>query len=112
MKLLAVFILIISAAGDTFAQNTDCVPDLPPCSDVHDIARIECSYGGPCSLVKGDLVGDDDLGYLLDPAFNTIDENLCSKKCKEQAYHEDPPSENKCKFYRWENVSDFQPPTS
>ena len=103
MKLLAVFLLILSA-GDTFAQDGDCVADLPPCSDVHDIAKIECSDGDPCSLVDD----DGDLGYLLDPAFNTIDDNLCSKKCKEQADHEDPPSENKCKFYRWENVSDVK----
>ena len=109
MKLLAVFILIIISASDTFAQDGDCKPDLPPCTDVHDIAKIDCSDGVPCSLTKGDLAGDGDLGYLLDPAINTIDENLCSKKCKEQADHEDQPSENKCKFYRWENVSDFQP---
>ena len=101
MKLFAILILSRSVFS-TIAQ--DCDHNLEACHDLGDIANITCSGAGTdCAIKNGDMTAGDDLDYLLEvPTITSINADLCRKKCKE---HSQSVAENKCKFYRWENVS-------
>eukprot|EP00091_Calanus_sinicus_P018349 TRINITY_DN4153_c0_g2_i2.p1 TRINITY_DN4153_c0_g2~~TRINITY_DN4153_c0_g2_i2.p1 ORF type:complete len:141 (-),score=16.90 TRINITY_DN4153_c0_g2_i2:21-443(-) len=99
MKLLSVCTFL----SCVFSMRSElCNPDWKSCKNVSDIATITCDTAtrAPCTVESGSLTDDDDesITGLVEPPFDTIDEQLCRKKCQEQANSD---SEHKCEYFRW-----------
>jgi len=96
-----VLFLILGATSKTFGE--ECDPNLPPCSDIHDIAKIRCDSGKQCVIEPGEL-DPGHLDDLLDPDMDCIDASnahTCAKKCQQQNEKEEDKGK-KCQFYRKE----------
>ena len=101
------FVLLILCSSLYSIKANDCTANLPPCSDVHDIATIKCGPGEyDCTITCGAKDCTEEIAGLLGQDANKIehiDAGICKEKCREQSKL--PAADPVCEFYRWEEVS-------